>query len=280
MIIPETIRKKFIAGWREHIPLTYLTDQNCARTAVDPEANHDLLTVSSSAGLITTTSKPLSAEGEANLSFREWCEAWKRLLRLIQDYSPAEYDIWSRHHNRIRDAEDCTTKWSLWLAYDIEIRRRSCTEPLDPSIFQVNIWNDLQPDFLIRQAMERLRSQYTSAPSSSSTLKRRHSPERRDLPNKRPREYTTSDEAERFRCFLCAGSNHSGRYCRNTKLSNGKPTYLRFAGPNKYADPQGRRYCFSFNGNGCQIKYGTCRQGLHKCSLCGGEHTAQVCKDF
>ncbi|KIJ28963.1 hypothetical protein M422DRAFT_269661 [Sphaerobolus stellatus SS14] len=113
MIIPETVRKKFITGWHKHIPLTYLTDQNCARTTIDLEANHDLLTVSLSAGLITTTSKPLSTEGEANLSFCEWCKAWKRLFHLIQDYSPAKYDIWSQHHSQIRDAEDCTTKWSL-----------------------------------------------------------------------------------------------------------------------------------------------------------------------
>ncbi|KIJ30433.1 hypothetical protein M422DRAFT_53762 [Sphaerobolus stellatus SS14] len=142
------------SGWREHIPLTYLTDSYCSCSTLDPDINQELLTVNTTAGIVTTTSKPLSSDGEAHLSFREWSEAWKRHLHLIQDHHLDEHNSWSIHHNHIRDAEDCNTKWSLWLAYDIEICRRSCSDPLDPAVFQVNIWQDLQPDFIMRQTME------------------------------------------------------------------------------------------------------------------------------
>ncbi|KIJ53919.1 hypothetical protein M422DRAFT_42232 [Sphaerobolus stellatus SS14] len=267
------------SGWREHIPLTYLTDSYCSRSTLDPDINQELLTVNTTAGIVTTTSKPLSSDGEAHLSFCEWSEAWKRLLRLIQDHHLDEHNSWSIHHNRIRDAEDCNTKWSLWLAYDIEIRRRSCSDPLDPAVFQVNIWQDLQPDFIMRQTMERLRLQYPNLPSAPN-LKRKFSPEGRESPNRRPNTSAAPYSAEHFRCFLCAATDHTAKFCRSTKLINGKPLFLRNLSNNRHEDSQGKRYCFSYNGKGCFAKFNSCNQGFHKCTLCGGTHSAQHCKDF
>ncbi|KAF8521612.1 hypothetical protein BU17DRAFT_30745, partial [Hysterangium stoloniferum] len=125
--IPFWIKKAFAAGWNEHLPLTYLTDEHCKKAS-----GSDVL------GL------PVRASGkEEDLTFSEWHQGWLRLLRLIKDYIPEEATVWTMHFTRIRDTEGIASNWDHWLAYDIEVRRFACHNPLDPAIFHSSIWNEL-----------------------------------------------------------------------------------------------------------------------------------------
>ena len=89
-LVPDHIRKKFIDGWNVHVPLTFLTDKGCLlknRPAI--AASQDVLSVDST-GRILATPKPLSDDGELDLTFDEWHQAWRRLLELIKAFLPEE----------------------------------------------------------------------------------------------------------------------------------------------------------------------------------------------
>ena len=55
-------------------------------------------------------------------------------------------------------------RWPLWLAYDTEIRRRSVSEPLDPSIHHLLIWNELETLYITKKIKEEVsKSSYRGA---------------------------------------------------------------------------------------------------------------------
>jgi hypothetical protein len=77
------------------------------------------------------------------MSFLEWHEAWKWLLQLYRELQPEEYMYWQAHYKIICDAPGVTgDDWSVWLAYDVKIRKRRLLEGLDPSIFHQVIWHN------------------------------------------------------------------------------------------------------------------------------------------
>src|SRR5882672_4329247 len=99
LAIPDTIRRKFAAGWVEHIPLTYLMDLACQK-ATGPKTTQDSLAFNEATGTIHAISRPLSSEGEDSLGFTDWFQAWKRLKNLIAEFLPEEHDTWTdRHHS-------------------------------------------------------------------------------------------------------------------------------------------------------------------------------------
>jgi hypothetical protein len=129
-LVPDFIRKKFIDGWNVHVPLTYLTDRGCLlKDKSLANSAQDLLTIDGSSGRVLTTAKPLSDDGELNLTFDEWHQAWRRLLDLIKSYLPADLDAWTTHFSFILNNDNRAEQWPLYLAYDAEIRK-------GPHIFQ------------------------------------------------------------------------------------------------------------------------------------------------
>ena len=107
-------------------------------------STHDILTIDSVTGLIQTSSKSLPDEGELNLTFDEWHQAWRCLLDLIRTYLPEEFLLWEIHYSFILNSENRSELWPLYLAYDAEIRKRSTQFAIDPSKFSLRIWNDLE----------------------------------------------------------------------------------------------------------------------------------------
>ena len=81
-LVPDNVRKKFMdGGWSSHVPLTYLTDKGCLfKDRSSTVLAQDLLTVDPTSGAIQTTSTSLSEEGELDLTFDEWHQAWRRLV--------------------------------------------------------------------------------------------------------------------------------------------------------------------------------------------------------
>ena len=87
-----------------HIPLTYLTDKHCAYKK-STTIFHDTLVIDETSRRLITASKPLSDVGELKLTFEEWHQAWRRLLPLIKEFLPDDYDAWNTHFLTIRDKE-------------------------------------------------------------------------------------------------------------------------------------------------------------------------------
>ena len=75
-LVPDYIRKKFAKGWNVHVPLTFLMDKGCL-TKDKPTAGaaQEILTLDNT-GCIQTSSKPLHDDGELDLTFDEWHQAW------------------------------------------------------------------------------------------------------------------------------------------------------------------------------------------------------------
>ena len=90
-LVPDNIRKKFIEGWVVHVPLTYLTDKGCLfKDKSVASSSQSVLTIDEVTGQIQSTPKSLLDEGELDLTFDEWHQAWRRLLDLISTYLPQE----------------------------------------------------------------------------------------------------------------------------------------------------------------------------------------------
>ncbi|KAJ7083503.1 hypothetical protein C8R43DRAFT_1175192, partial [Mycena crocata] len=142
-LVPDAIRKRFAAGLKTHVPLHYLTDAFCSHNNIaSAKELDDLYALDGSRGVVSVA-KELPIAPELALTFEEWHQAWSRLLELFQTYLPGEYEFWLAHYNRILHKPNKDKQWSVWVAYDSEIRRRSCTCALDPSLFHLDIWNEV-----------------------------------------------------------------------------------------------------------------------------------------
>lgn len=309
-IVPEAIRKKFVAGWDSHVPLQYLTDKFCGiNNGTATKALNDLWTMDGTSGSVVSVAKELPVDGELNLTLDEWFQAWKRLLSLIQDHIPAEYDLWLTHYESILHRPTRAQQWSLCLAYDSRIRRLATVSSIDPSQFHLVIWNGLETAFITNTAIQTLRSDLGLLPTqhrqnrtaNTDAQAQRFHPHQTDNRSRSGFPSQSSNNSFRppvptgpnpnrlaimgpnSRCFVCGNSDpgHSSRRCHSRVLVNGSDAIIivRKAGePRK--DSDGNAFCFAFNGRAGCTRGANCEQGHHWCSLCGhrdGSHTAQSC---
>ncbi|KAJ7355274.1 hypothetical protein DFH08DRAFT_621579, partial [Mycena albidolilacea] len=282
-LVPEAIRKRFAQGWKQHVPLHFLTDSYCSHdNAETAKELDDTYTLDGSRGVIAV-SKTLPSEPELALEFGEWFQAWGRLLELIKTYCPTELHLWHEHYERILNRPNKQDDWALCVAYDTEVRRRCCSSALDPSVFHLAIWNDLEPKHMARVTLAKVRAELARASVSSqggnSSKTSNHS--FRGNPNRL--QITSSGTEAQFRCFICGDVDpaHRSRKCAARKLINGKDTIIwsRKEGEPRL-DRNGVSYCYGFNGrSGCD-QGANCSHGKHWCTLCGakdGAHAAQGC---
>jgi hypothetical protein len=220
---PDHIRKKFIDRWNVHIPLTFLTDKGCLfKDKSTANSLHDILTLVD--GHILTSLKPLSDDGELDLTFNEWHQAWRRLLDLIKSYIPEEFLSWEVHYLFILNHNNWAEMWPLFLAYDAEICKRSTHLPIDPSKFSIGIWNDLETRFTANKVFSLVQADLKlhSGPSHSS----------RDS-SKNPTHLASFQaphhQFDKFgRCFICGdcSKNHTSCNCLATRNISGSPCHL------------------------------------------------------
>ncbi len=286
-IVPDAICDKFVK-WEVHIPLTYLTDKFCASQPAAQSSLADILTVVD--GQVTTKSKFLSPASELDMTFDEWHQAWQRQLKLIKQYHPDKLPLWRTHYTSIMVKETRGEDWPLWLAYDTEVRRRSVTTSLDPSLFQRRLFDDLY----IRYTGERILARIQSLSSASAatpipTTSNRYQPYTRTadsgqanrprMDSFRPPGSNPKLANSRARCLFCGGLAHSPKTCIAHTLVNGKPLLLAkpAAADTPRVDRNGRQYCFGWNGKNGQCTFNQCARE-HACSLCGDKaHNAQSC---
>jgi hypothetical protein len=290
-LVPDPIRKKFAEGWTVHVPLTYLTDKGCLlRDKPLVGAFQDLLTIDGSTGRIQTSSKSLSDAGELDLTFDEWHQAWRRLLDLIKTFLPNEFLMWEIHYSSILNNENRAELWPLYLAYDAEIRRRSTQLPIDPSVFSIGIWNDLEARYTAKKVFSMVQAELNQHPARTSPFQQDSSqyPHSQLNPRNpaqsssfRNRQYSSSDASKTGRCIFCGdrSKNHLSRNCTAACDTSGSPCHLHRIEPSGTRQSKsGKRYCYAWNGpSGCD-KNAACRRGEHWCTLCGStSHNAQHC---
>jgi hypothetical protein len=294
-----------VDGWNIHIPLTYLTDKGCIFKSKAPiNTSHDLLTIDESNGRITSTAKPLSDDGELDITFDEWHQAWRRLHDLIGTFLPDEAEMWQAHYSFILNNDNRAEMWPLYLAYDIEIRKRATQFPIDPSQFSIGIWNDLESRYMAKKVYTQVQTdlRFQSAQAGPSNINYSPSHSRfhpythhntehaqysargsfRNQPFRNPSQrFAQSNHARTGKCIFCGDTtkSHISRNCIATNLVNGTPCHLLKLGPaGSRQDKAGKLYCFAWNGfSGCD-QNPSCQRGEHWCSLCGAKaHNAQQC---
>ena len=107
---------------------------------------------------MVTSSKPLSDNGELELTFDEWHQAWRRLLDLIKSFLPAEFLMWETHYLFILNNDNRAELWPVYLAYDVEIRKRATQSLIDPSEISIAIWNDLEARYTAKKVFSMVQS--------------------------------------------------------------------------------------------------------------------------
>ena len=287
-MVPENIRKKFSEGWSSHVPLTYLTDKYCEfKNKSSLSAAQDILSFDPSTGQVISTSKILHDNGELEMSFDEWHQAWRRLLELINTHIPKEYPLWEIHYSRIMNSENRAELWPLYLAYDAEIRKRTTQYPIDPSAFSIGIWNDLEVRYSHKKVLTSLRTELRQHPDrffiNPSQNPPTYTPHTQAQPPPfRSQQFTLPDNPKSGRCIFCGdrSKSHPSNACVASCYSNGTPCHLIRQEPNgTRAARSGKRYCYAWNGlSGCTQAQIPCRKGEHACTLCGSSgHKAQRC---
>lgn len=277
-LVPDNIRKKFRDGWDSHVPLTFLTDKGCLLKG-KPNVNlsQDVLTVDTTTGTIQTSTTSLADDGELELTFDEWHQAWRRLRELIALYLPQELSMWESHYSNINNKENRAELWPLYLAYDVEIRKRAVISGIDPSEFSIAIWNDLETRYTAKKVLSIVRADLKHQSGRVTSDKNRT----RNRSSFRDARQPSSESTKTGRCIFCGDrtKDHLPRNCTATCYTNGVPCYLHRVEP--YGNRQsksGKRYCYAWNGiSGCDDG-STCTRGEHSCTLCGaGVHSAQQC---
>ena len=283
-LVPEHIREKFKKGWVAHIPLTYLTNKGCLlKNRAAASSNQEMLTFDTTTGQVTTVSKALSDHGELDLTFDEWQQAWRRLLELVQFYIPAEFLMWEKHYLFILNSDNRAEMWPLYVAYDVEIRKRALCYPIDPSEFSLGIWNDLEVRYTAKKVLTLVqadlkqhldRTQPFHPNASAPFIPRAPSTSFRN------NNQSLSDSLKPCRCIFCGdrSRSHQSRNCQATCYANGAPCLLSRQGSSgPRLSRSGKRFCYAWNGpSGCDQN--PCTKGDHFCTLCGSLiHTAQLC---
>ena len=284
-LVPDNIRKKFRDGWELHVPLTYLTDKGCMLKN-KMTAALDILSYDSTTGQVVTSSKALNENGELELSFDEWMQAWRRLLKLIEEYLPQELHLWTAHYNFIVNSDNRSEMWPLYVAYDVEIRKRATMSSIDPSHFSFGIWNDLEIRYSHKKVLSMLQADLRQHPErfSFQNLPTTSSFTSRNQPHPPPfqaQQHSLPDNPIKVgRCIFCGDRSklHPSRLCIATCYSNSSPCFFTRQEPTgTRVSRTGKRYCYAWNGPvGCEKN--PCRRGEHSCTLCGSTaHNAQQC---
>ncbi|KAB5590210.1 Reverse transcriptase (RNA-dependent DNA polymerase) domain-containing protein [Ceratobasidium theobromae] len=224
-------------GWRRHIPLTMLTDRFCASYSHAPP--RDLLQFDRSNRTLVPRASDLSDIGEDRLSVPEWIEAWKRLISLIESYQPTLVQPWLRHYHIVFMDTNFSTLFHIWLAYDIQVRRRAIDEDLDPATFQSNIFECVK---LATQSDTRDRHPRSYVPGSPARRRSRSPPSTRTsyMPYSRPMRLSSmpdrarsppprsdplrvdskSRSRKRAKCLRCGSTDHQPRHCLADRRAN------------------------------------------------------------
>jgi hypothetical protein len=158
------------------------------------------------------------------MTFDEWHQAWQRLLDLIKTYFPDEFLMWEVHYNFILNNESRAESWPLYLAYDVEIRRRSTQQGIDPSVFSIGIWNDLEVRYNAKKVYSLVQSDLKTRAPSGKQKSRNSNQEGSSF-----RDHQTAlNSSKTGRCIFCGNRSklHLSRNCIAACNTSGVPCFL------------------------------------------------------
>ena len=186
-------------------------------------------------------------------------------------------------YSSIINRENRAELWPVYLAYDVEIRRRTVQFPIDPSVFSIGIWNDLEARYTAKKVLSMVQTdlglQAARSSSHSDYSRSRNSNQGPSFRNNNPPPHGSKTG----RCIFCGDrtKSHLSRNCACTTNTSGAPCFLYKVNPSEPRQSRsGKRYCFAWNGpSGCdQGSSLCCSRGEHSCTLCGSSsHAAQQC---
>ena len=247
-------------------------------------STQDVLSFDASTGQVTATSRTLpDNNGELEMTFDEWHQAWRRLLDLIKTFVPHDFLAWEVHYSFILNSENRAELWPLYLAYDAEIRKRTTRFGIDPSKFSIGIWNDLETRYTAKKVLSIVHADlrnHTDHSVHSHAVPSSSTPRNPSQGSSFRNNQVSLDSPKTGRCIFCGcrAKSHLSRNCTAACYANGSPCLLARQEPfGTRVSQSGKRYCFSWNGpSGCdQVP---CRKGDHFCTLCGTPtHNAQQC---
>jgi hypothetical protein len=164
------------------------------------------------------------------MTFDEWHQAWRRLLELIRTFIPIELQVWEAHYAFILNNESRAEKWPLYLAYDVEIRKRSTQIAIDPSEFSIGIWNDLETRYMANKVLSIVQSDLKHVPDRASS--HNTNPRGSRLPNQNAAfrgQQSATEDAKSGRCIFCGyrGKDHPSKYCTAACFASGAPCFLQ-----------------------------------------------------
>jgi hypothetical protein len=205
-------------------------------------------------GHIFTTSKPLIDEGELELSFDEWHQAWHCLLQLIKTFILAEFHMWEANYTMILNSENRAEIWPLYVAYDIEICKKAMQSELDLSVFFVSVWNNLEACYMAKKVLSLVQSNLTSQPAPSNNNQIYfHNPSKGS--SSRTYQHSSTDSAKTGCCIFCSDFSkaHLSRNCMALSNTNETPCHLSRHEPTRsHHSKSGKRYCYLCSGpSGC-----------------------------
>jgi hypothetical protein len=274
--IPKKVEDKFREGWTSHIPLHLLTDK--AVEAAARGKQRKTYVMDEETVTFRTLSDALDADGEVDMTPAEFQQAYPRFLQCVSKFASDECSRWAVHHQRLCASKHMFgKKFSIYLRYDIELRRRSTTSSFDPGTFQRGIWQDVNDDYRFDR-MEALMSSRNAPTASVATSNASAAPARaagsQSFRTSSSSAKTTPRGSDRM-CILCGWRNHTWKHCRASKAYNGSPLYV--TDPKDPRDSAGASLCLNHNISSCQRTSPPCTYS-HACSICGGkDHAASVC---
>jgi hypothetical protein len=272
-------------GLAQHLPLTYLTDKAVRQSSLAGDSD-EVIGLDRDSLTLRASAKPLSSVGEEELEYGEWKQGFKRFLIILEKYFPHLHEKWARHMLRIEDTPDALSEnWKLWLLYDIEVRTRATFIPLDPSVFQVNIFEKVRSSWLLKkvslEARTEARTAATAAMVSAAFSKQSLKSSTGAPPTSTTTRKGTATSSFCSLCLCCGRSVHRTDECTDSTRIDGGSLYItnKAMAPGKaYRDPEGKPVCLRWNVRStCRLRVSKACAYRHVCTLDGKDHRTIEC---
>jgi hypothetical protein len=291
-MMPRKALKIMEDDWQEHLSLVILT--TAYTQSRDATTDPEVAQWSIKNGQLVSSSRPSAVDHrEIDLMFQEWTQAWGRLLILIKRFYRKRYlRRWKNHFNFIFNHIDRDKYWQVMLRYDIDIRQRATQGPIDPGVFQENIYQHFLREDRLRPVTAPQHSfpapvhtAHVHLPAASSS--NGPPPYSNDHASSSSRAQQPSSghakpkrEKKAMRCFRCGGHDgHGPSACTHISRPNGRPILISKPAGSSNWEIDGAGFCFKFNTtSGCTAP--NCKYAPHICSLCrSSAHGAQTCSN-
>lgn len=309
VVIPIPYAKNFEAGWRDYMPLSGFTAAKCSvhfassqKDVVTPAGGSTAVATLQRDGTLNVKADHFSTRDEMKLGYNDFGPAVKNFVLAIRTHliacgyervgSSQALEIANMYQKFFDDIRfgmsDFEEEYDVYLDYIATMMHQWFTyrgrgvvlDEFDKELFDKLVRTHTHKALAGRaQASSAPRGPLGGAPSSSFSFsypapdRGQHSFRNASTTaNYQPRSSANSTQpAQRVRCSLCRGNHPWAKHQGDSAI------FLRRASNGRtWEDAKGDQYCHLYNNfRGCIRS--PCPY-LHKCTLCGGTHSAQQCR--